>query len=148
MTSASPESLKRKHEAREPRLVAPVIMAVSVVAIIILSLLGAGFFMYLQSQHRSLHQMQSLGLVSAPDQTPLTRFPPPNLQLDDGHADSTALAAQQEAKLNSYGWVDRNHGIVHIPIQRAIDLILAEGLPVRPLFTNETGSLILKKETP
>jgi len=123
-------------------------MAGSVVTLMILSLLGTGVFMYWLSQHRPLHRMQSFGLVSAPDQTLLVRFPAPNLQLDDGHADSTALATQQEAKLNSYGWVDRSQGTVHIPIQRAMDLILAEGLPVRPRLTNENSSLILKKETP
>jgi hypothetical protein len=29
-------------------------------------------------------------------------------------------------KLNSYGWVDRDKGIIHLPIDRAIDRLLAE----------------------
>jgi hypothetical protein len=28
----------------------------------------------------------------------------------------------QEQQLNGYGWVDREHGIVHIPIERAMEL--------------------------
>jgi hypothetical protein len=32
-----------------------------------------------------------------------------------------------EAKLNSYGWVDRKGGIVRIPIERAMDMIAARG---------------------
>jgi hypothetical protein len=33
--------------------------------------------------------------------------------------------------LHSYGWVDRQRGVVHIPIDRAIDLIIERGLPTR-----------------
>ena len=29
----------------------------------------------------------------------------------------------------SYGWVDENAGVAHIPVDRAIDIVLAKGLP-------------------
>jgi hypothetical protein len=35
-------------------------------------------------------------------------------------------------ELYSYGWVDEKAGTVHIPIDRAMDLIVQRGLPVRP----------------
>lgn len=35
--------------------------------------------------------------------------------------------AKDREKLNSYGWVDRKAGIVHIPIERAMDIIAARG---------------------
>ncbi len=38
----------------------------------------------------------------------------------------------QEDQLNSYGWVDKDAGVAHIPIQRAMDLIVQQGLPVVP----------------
>jgi hypothetical protein len=38
----------------------------------------------------------------------------------------------QEDQLNSYGWVDREGGVAHIPIERAMQLIVARGLPVLP----------------
>jgi hypothetical protein len=37
--------------------------------------------------------------------------------------------ARKRARLSSYGWVDRNAGVVHLPIERAMDLV-AQG--VRP----------------
>lgn len=37
----------------------------------------------------------------------------------------------QLAELTSYGWIDSERGIVRIPIDRAAELILEEGLPVR-----------------
>ena len=41
------------------------------------------------------------------------------------------LRATEDAALTTYGWVDRKNGIVHIPIDRAMDLILQRGLPAR-----------------
>jgi hypothetical protein len=38
----------------------------------------------------------------------------------------------QEDQLNSYGWVDREGGMAHIPIERAMQLIVQRGLPVCP----------------
>src|SRR5262249_5612958 len=32
----------------------------------------------------------------------------------------------QKGRLHSYGWVDRKRGIVHIPIERAMERLLAE----------------------
>jgi hypothetical protein len=38
-----------------------------------------------------------------------------------------ALVATQRRRLASYGWVDRSHGIAHIPIDRAIVLTAERG---------------------
>ncbi|MBI1741030.1 MAG: hypothetical protein HY233_01970 [Acidobacteriales bacterium] len=38
----------------------------------------------------------------------------------------------QEKQLNSYGWVDEKAGVAHIPIERAMELTIQRGLPVRP----------------
>lgn len=38
---------------------------------------------------------------------------------------------QQRKILDSYGWVNRKDGVVRIPIQRAMDVLLQQGLPVR-----------------
>lgn len=40
----------------------------------------------------------------------------------------TFLARQRQA-LESYGWVSKEAGIAHIPIERAIELVVAKGLP-------------------
>ena len=39
--------------------------------------------------------------------------------------DMEAMRTQQEAVLNSYGWVDQTRGIVHVPIDEAKKLALA-----------------------
>lgn len=43
----------------------------------------------------------------------------------------TAFRAADEGALESYGWIDRGAGRVHIPIDEAIRLTLERGLPAR-----------------
>jgi len=57
--------------------------------------------------------------------------PDPRLQVN-GPADLAAFRAKEEAELHSYGWVDREAGIVRIPIDRAMELLLERGLPASP----------------
>jgi hypothetical protein len=40
---------------------------------------------------------------------------------------------RENAELSEYGWVDRNAGMVHIPIEQAKELLLQRGLPSRPI---------------
>jgi hypothetical protein len=51
--------------------------------------------------------------------------PEPRLQVTPAH-DLDGIRAAEIERLSSYGWVDRKAGIVHIPIDRAIELIVAE----------------------
>jgi hypothetical protein len=37
---------------------------------------------------------------------------------------------KQEDQLNSYGWVDEKAGVAHIPITRAMELMVERGVPV------------------
>ncbi len=39
------------------------------------------------------------------------------------------LRAREDAVLTSYGWVDRSAGVVRIPIERAMHLLVERGLP-------------------
>lgn len=56
--------------------------------------------------------------------------PPPRIQADPG-ADMQSYFQSQQNLLNTYGWIDRQNGIVRLPIDRAIELILERGLPAR-----------------
>jgi|SRR5580658_1281548 hypothetical protein len=46
----------------------------------------------------------------------------------------------QEDQLNSYGWVNKEAGVAHIPIERAMDLIVQEKLPVYPQSAADTNA--------
>jgi hypothetical protein len=58
----------------------------------------------------------------------LERFPAPRLQETPYDDVQMYLQAQQRA-LHQYGWVDRQRGVVHIPIERAMEIVAERGLP-------------------
>ncbi len=60
------------------------------------------------------------------------QFPEPRLE-DDERTEINDFRYQQDETLSSYGWVDQNAGVVHIPIDRAMQLIAQRGLPTTPL---------------
>jgi len=58
------------------------------------------------------------------------RQPPPAPRLQtDAPDDLQEMRLREKALLESYGWVDRQNGIAHIPIERAIALLIERGLP-------------------
>lgn len=65
--------------------------------------------------------------------------PPPRIQPDPG-ADMQSYFQSQQDLLNSYGWIDRHNGIVRLPIDRAMELILQRGLPTRAANTPGIGA--------
>lgn len=70
------------------------------------------------------HEPQNVADV----ESDLNSFPEPRLQVDP----QTERRNDRQAKtneLNSYGWVDRPRGIVHMPIEKAMDLMLRERGP-------------------
>jgi hypothetical protein len=46
--------------------------------------------------------------------------------VDRAPAELTRVRAEQQERLSGYRWIDRQHGVVAIPIDRAIDLVVAE----------------------
>ena len=77
--------------------------------------------------------------IAAPFATERPLPPPPRIQPNPG-ADMQNYYQSQQNLLNSYGWIDRQNGIVRLPIDRAMELLLERGLPTRPTSTPETGA--------
>ena len=70
-------------------------------------------------------------------------FPAPRLLTDDGNQDVADLHLREDLLLNNYSWADQAQGKVRIPIERAMELLAARGLPVAsaveqaPLMTGD-----------
>ena len=60
------------------------------------------------------------------------QFPTPRVQTDDGNQDVADLHAREDLLLNYYTRVEAQPGKVRIPIDRAMELIAQQGLPVAP----------------
>lgn len=58
---------------------------------------------------------------------------------------------RQDDELTNYGWIDRSAGVVRIPIDRAMDLLLRRGFPVRTnveaAIRSSPVELILERST-
>jgi|SRR5205085_3137072 len=61
----------------------------------------------------------------------VTKFPEPRLESNE-RLEIKDFRLQEENRLHSYGWVDQQGGVVHIPIDRAMQLLAQRGLPIRP----------------
>lgn len=55
--------------------------------------------------------------------------PGPQLQISS-RLDLHYFRAQEDKQLTNYAWVDRSAGLVRVPIERAMELVLERGLPL------------------
>jgi hypothetical protein len=76
------------------------------------------------------NKTQELGPPPTPFESTRALPPAPRLQTEP-QVDLRGFRAVQQESLKSFGWVDQKNGVVRIPIERAMDLLLQQGLPVR-----------------
>ena len=97
------------------------------IAAVVIHLLAWLLFAYFASRES---QLAAREFPLAAEQQ--NRLPPePRLQTDPKQ-DLADLRRREDALLGTYGWVDKNAGIVRIPIEEAMRLTVERGLPTRP----------------
>jgi hypothetical protein len=57
--------------------------------------------------------------------------PPEPRLLEDPDGHYATWAAEQRETLATPAWIDRDAGLVRVPVERALELVLEEGLPHR-----------------
>ena len=97
-----------------------VILAVTVIAT---EIIVAGFFKYFQAT--------APVAARAPLAAPAGTMPPPPNLLTNEPANLATFVAHEQEVLETYGWQDKNAGTVRLPIERAMELALERGFPVR-----------------
>jgi hypothetical protein len=65
-------------------------------------------------------------------QAPQSELPPTPRLEEHPWSDLGEFREAETKQLDSYGWADKSKGIVKIPVERAMDLIVQRGLPERP----------------
>ena len=66
--------------------------------------------------------------------------PPPEPRLRVApRADLLEMRRAEDQVLNSYGWIDREKNIVRVPIERGMEIIAKQGLPVRKQLPQQQG---------
>jgi hypothetical protein len=123
-TSKGPRDAGPGYETRDANTRSLVIFGVGLFAILALvMILMAVVF-------RFFSRTQSLGAPPSPFADIRTLPPQPRLQAEP-RTDLERLRQREDETLHSYGWVDPKAGAVRIPIDRAMELVLQKGLPVR-----------------
>ncbi len=97
------------------------------VAMVLSAALVYGIFAFLVSRAATNDELaRTFPLARGVSQEP----PSPRLQAEP-FRDVYQLKTAQRGILTSYGWVNQASGVVHIPIDRAMELTLQRGLPTR-----------------
>jgi hypothetical protein len=75
---------------------------------------------------------EPLGPTTSPLVSPTARVLPPIPRLQVyPHQELQDYCQAQQQEVNTYAWVNQQSGVVRIPVDRAMDLILTRGLPAR-----------------
>jgi hypothetical protein len=123
---------RHRHETSDADVRAIFISGVALLVFIVIGLLVSGgvFHYFVRTQH--------LGPPASPFEDVRTLPPQPRLQAEPAQ-DMKQYLEEQQAILDSYGWEDRKAGIVRIPTERAMDLALQQGFPVRSQTMGHAG---------
>jgi hypothetical protein len=105
---------------------------------ILLCIVGLkGVFAVLDHREKALQPAVNPLVTNVPADTrhvapgyPQGAFPNPKLE-EDERGQLNGIRLEEEKTLYSYGWIDEKAGTVRIPIERAMDLLVQRGLPVR-----------------
>ncbi len=119
------------HETRDANVRIVVRFGIVLGALIVLSMVATKLF------YDVLSHYITAGSPPAPFETS-KQAPPPGAALlePDPIQDYEKYMQDQEKALKSYGWADQKTGVVRIPVDQALQLVLKRGLPVRTSAEN------------
>lgn len=120
-------SLKSHGVAAEPDRVSvgPILKFAAILILGSLLSMGAAWGMFRLLEART--EATEAGPTPVEAEQPRTaeqRLPPePHLEIDEP-ADLARMRAEEDARLTSYAWVDKPAGVVRIPVERAMELMV------------------------
>ena len=117
--------IETRHELQDVNPAQPLVFAAFTLFLVAAALV-ASLGVFRLFINREIPNIQGSGL-----ETLTEHFPEPRLQTAP-HDDLLRIQEKDRNFLRSYGWMDREHRIVRIPVDRAIDITLEKGLPEFP----------------
>jgi len=133
----STEDFDREINVRGVIWTGAALVLVALVASVVVFLLLRGYSAYDRRHDEPLTPIQA----AAPPQDP----PEPRLQVDP-NKDMADMRADEDQRVDSAGWVNRQQGTVRVPLDVAMDVIAARG--VSPQVVGGTGAAAPAPATP
>jgi hypothetical protein len=126
-TGEPPPDVGKGHETRDISTRVVVVFGASlfvgaVIIHVVIWLLYAQFQRAAANAYPREYPMAHVGAPALPPEPRLQTQPREELQ---------RMRAEEMRVLESYGWVDPQRGVVHIPIEQAMDMVVRQGLPFR-----------------
>ena len=104
-------------------------------------LLGTWIFvslLYFYYDALAKHRAATTAILPARAANQVLVPPEPRLEVSPPR-DLAAMRAREDVQLNGYHWVDKQQGVVSIPIERAMELIAQRGIPAQKAPPNMTS---------
>ena len=108
------------HEERDVRVGTVVVWSMGLLGLVVFTVVAMWLLVKGLASHEERISQPASPLAGSYGPT---EPPAPRLQTDP-RADLAQLRAREQAQLDGYGWVDRGAGTVHIPIDRAMELLV------------------------
>jgi hypothetical protein len=122
----TPPGAKHEHTDIDPNVGYKFASWLVVAMLISMGIVYGTFYVFEGREKAASRDAQMFPLAAGQLKAP----PLPNLQTQP-FKDIYQLRHGENEKLASYGWVDKDGGVTHIPIDRAIEVMLQRGFPTR-----------------
>ena len=104
-----------------------------VILLVVTCIVSAIYFFWLGQRERL-----EMGRILGPLAARMPPYPPPSLEINPGK-ELQEIRFRESQILSQYRWVNRERGIVAIPIEVAMALLVEKGLPVAGEPGGENG---------
>jgi hypothetical protein len=129
----TPHGAGYEHPDANVGIVVKFLIGLAVAAVIIHLGLGGMFKLFVRERAETTaprYPLTSSDVTKVPPEPRLQRFP---------REDLVNFRTGEDELLSTYGWINKGAGTVHIPVEQAMSLVVARGLPVRTPVDLETA---------